>query len=114
MRTAWLTSAMALAVVCGTHGSTAEAGKKSYGHHHDHSHGRYGSYYGNGGHDYLPHWHITQTPYGPRAWYGNGPHDYVPHQHSYSPRSYQGYSPTWSGPTTSFYPRYPQYYYAPW
>lgn len=72
-----------------------------------------GSYFGNGGHDFQPHWHVTQTPYGPSTWYGNGPHDLVPHQHSQTPWSYQGYSNTGAGPTTSFYSPQP-YYFAPW
>lgn len=71
------------------------------------------SYYGNGGHDFQPHWHATQTPYGTQAWYGNGPHDVVPHQHSQTPWSYQGYSNTGVGPTTSYYSPQP-YYVAPW
>jgi len=74
---------------------------------------QFGSYYGNGGHDYQPHWHATQTPYGPNVWYGNGPHDFVPHQHSRTPWSYQGYSNTGAGPTTSYYNPQP-YYFAPW
>ena len=75
--------------------------------------GQYGSYYGNGGHDYQPHWHTTQTPFGQSAWYGNGPHDFVPHEHTHSPWSYQGYSNTQAGPTTSYYNQQP-YYFAPW
>jgi len=75
--------------------------------------GQFGSYYGNGGHDFQPHWHVTQTPFGANAWYGNGPHDLVPHQHSRTPWSYQGYSNTGAGPTTSFYNQRP-YYFAPW
>ena len=75
--------------------------------------GPYGSYYGNGGHDYQPHWHTTQTPFGPSTWYGNGPHDFVPHEHSHSPWSYEGYSNTQAGPTTSYYNQQP-YYFAPW
>jgi hypothetical protein len=75
--------------------------------------GGYGGYYGNGGHDYQPHWHTTQTPFGQNNWYGNGPHDFVPHQHARTPWSYQGYSDTGAGPTTSYYRNQP-YYYAPW
>lgn len=75
--------------------------------------GRFGSYYGNGGHDYQPHWHTTQTPYGPNAWYGNGPHDFVPHAHTRTPWSYQGYSNTGAGPTVSHYNPQPPYF-APW
>jgi hypothetical protein len=75
--------------------------------------GGYGSYFGNGGHDLQPHLHATQTPYGTSMWYGNGPHDLAPHQHSKTPWSYQGYSNTGSGPTTSFYNQQPTYY-SPW
>ena len=75
--------------------------------------GQPGSYYGNGGHDLQPHGHVTQTPYGPSTWYGTGPHDLVPHQHSRTPWSYQGFSNTGAGPTTSFYNQQPTYF-APW
>lgn len=75
--------------------------------------GGFGSYFGNGGHDFQPHWHATQTPYGTAQWYGNGPHDAVPHHHTKTPWSYQGYSNTGAGPTTSFYSPQP-YYFAPW
>lgn len=75
--------------------------------------GAFGSYFGNGGHDFQPHWHVTRTPFGASGWYGNGPHDLVPHQHSRTPWSYQGYSNTGAGPTTSFYRPQP-YYFAPW
>jgi hypothetical protein len=64
-----------------------------------------GSYagYGNGPHDYVPHWHRTITPYGPVYWYGNGPHDYLPHNHSISPRGgVRSYSATPFGPTKSY------------
>jgi hypothetical protein len=109
-----VTTLAAAALVAGT--STADAqwgyGYGSYGYG-GYGYGSYGSYYGNGGHDFQPHWHTTQTPFGGYAWYGNGPHDHVPHQHTYSPWSYQGYNPTASGYTQSYYPRYPGYY-APW
>jgi hypothetical protein len=75
--------------------------------------GGYGSYFGNGGHDFQPHGHVTQSQYGQSSWYGNGPHDFVPHQNSKTPWSYQGYSNTGSGPTTSFYNQQPNYS-APW
>jgi hypothetical protein len=70
-------------------------------------------YYGNGGHDFVPHWHQTTTPFGTFSWYGNGPHDYMPHQHIRTPYSYQGFSATPFSYTQSFYPTTP-YYYAPW
>ena len=75
--------------------------------------GQFGTYFGNGGHDYQSHLHVTRTPYSQSAWYGNGTHDYVPHQHSRTPWSYQGYSNTGAGQTTSFYNTQP-YYYSPW
>lgn len=76
--------------------------------------GGFGGYYGNGGHDSVPHWHQTTTPFGSFNWYGLGDHDFQPHMHSVSPYSYQGYSTSPWGNTTSFYPRYPRYTYAPW
>ena len=75
--------------------------------------GSFGSYFGNGGHDLQPHLHATQTPFGQNLWYGNGPHDLAPHQHSVTPWSYQSYSNTGAGPTTSFSSPQP-YYVAPW
>ena len=74
----------------------------------------YGGYFGNGGHDAVPHWHQTTTPYGSYNWYGLGAHDFQPHAHQVTPYSYQGYSASPWGYTTSFYPRYPGYTYAPW
>jgi hypothetical protein len=74
------------------------------------------NYYGNGGHDYQPHWHTTQTPFGSFAWYGNGVHDFLPHEHSHSAcgGGYQGYSPSpFGGVTTSYYPSTP-YIFMPW
>jgi hypothetical protein len=59
--------------------------------------------YGNGVHDYAPHWHRTDTPYGSVYWYGNGPHDYLPHHHSVSPwGGVRSYGLTPFGPTTSY------------
>jgi hypothetical protein len=59
--------------------------------------------YGNGPHDYVPHWHQTNTPFGPTYWYGNGPHDYLPHDHSVSPwGGVRSYSYTPFGPTKSY------------
>lgn len=73
----------------------------------------YSSYYGQGAHDFYPHWHNTSTPLGTFSWYGNGPHDYVPHAHTQTPYSYRGYSYTPWSYTESYYPPYP-YYYGPW
>jgi hypothetical protein len=76
--------------------------------------GGYGSYYGNGGHDASPHWHQTNSPYGSSMSFGNGAHDFQPHMHSYSPNSYQGYSSSPWGNTTSYYSQTPGYTYMPW
>ncbi|MDB5350105.1 MAG: hypothetical protein JWN86_1352 [Planctomycetota bacterium] len=72
-------------------------------------------YYGNGGHDFQPHWHTTQTPVGSFAWYGNGVHDSQPHEHTNSANGgYRGYSPSpFGGVTTSYYNSTP-YTYMPW
>jgi hypothetical protein len=68
-----------------------------------HGPGRAYAGYGNGPHDYLPHWHRTATPFGPVYWYGNGPHDYLPHHHSVSPwGGVRSYSFTPLGPTKSY------------
>ncbi len=77
--------------------------------------GGYQQYYGNGGHDFQPHWHTTQTPVGSFAWYGNGAHDLQAHEHTRSPYGgYRGYSPSpFGGVTTSYYPSTP-YTYMPW
>jgi hypothetical protein len=88
--------------------------------------------YGNGPHDYLPHWHRTNTSYGPVYWYGNGLHDYLPHNHSVSPwggvrsysitpigptKSYNGF-PGWGGYSGGYTPYYgnyiPYYNYTPY
>jgi hypothetical protein len=69
------------------------------------AHGPGGFYggYGNGLHDFLPHWHRTLTPFGPTYWYGNGLHDYLPHHHSVSPwGGVRSYSFTPFGPTKSY------------
>jgi hypothetical protein len=69
------------------------------------AHGRGGFYagYGNGPHDYLPHWHRTDTAFGPAYWYGNGLHDYLPHHHSASPwGGVRSYGITPFGPTRSY------------
>jgi hypothetical protein len=59
--------------------------------------------YGNGAHDFVPHWHRTNTPFGSVYWYGNGPHDYLPHNHSVSPwGGVRSYSATPFGPTKSY------------
>ncbi len=120
MRTFLLAAILGVALLGFAGAGTAEA------------HGPGGAYagYGNGAHDYLPHWHQTRTPFGPVYWYGNGPHDYLPHHHSFSPwGGVSSYSPTPFGPTKSYngspyynnyggyYGGYPPYvggYYGAW
>ncbi|MBX6316727.1 MAG: hypothetical protein IRY99_28010, partial [Isosphaeraceae bacterium] len=75
--------------------------------------GFYQRYYGNGGHDAAPHWHISRTPVGTFVWYGNGPHDYRPHEHVRTPFGYRGYSVSPFGVTESIYPSTP-YTWMPW
>lgn len=72
-------------------------------------------YYGNGGHDFQPHWHTTQIPFGSFAWYGNGAHDLQPHEHTQSAYGgYRSYSPSpFGGVTTSFHNSTP-YIFMPW
>jgi hypothetical protein len=71
-------------------------------------------YYGNGGHDAVPHWHNTYTPFGAVPWFGVGAHDFRPHEHTVSPAGgYRGYSATPFGLTESIYPSTP-YTYMPW
>jgi hypothetical protein len=88
-----------------------------------HPPGRFYAGYGNGPHDYVPHWHRTDTFFGPVYWYGNGRHDYLPHDHSVSPwGGVRSYSITPFGPTRSYngFPYYggstPYYggYYSDW
>jgi hypothetical protein len=113
MRAFTLAAALGVAVLGLAGAGTAQA------------HGPGGFYggYGNGPHDYLPHWHRTQTPFGPVYWYGNGLHDYLPHHHSVSPwGGVRSYSLTPFGPTKSYngfpyYGGYAPYYgggYAPY
>jgi hypothetical protein len=71
------------------------------------------SYYGNGGHDFQPHWHTTQTPIGSFSWFGNGTHDFQPHVHNQTPYGITSYS---GGPfmqTQSYSPPTP-YTFMPW
>lgn len=90
-----------------------EARANGFGFYYTPGYSGYGSYYGHGGHDIVPHWHRTVTPFGRYYWYGQGSHDYEPHFHSYTPYSYRGYSFRPWGYTESIYPRYP-YYYSWW
>jgi hypothetical protein len=71
------------------------------------------NYYGNGGHDFQPHWHTTQTPFGSYSYYGLGRHDFRPHDHVETPSGITSYS---NGPfsnTQSYSPPAP-YIYRPW
>lgn len=96
-------------------------GGYGHGHHGGHGHGDNGHgapprrYYGHGGHDFRPHWHTTQTPFGAFVWYGNGAHDFQPHEHTRSAYGgYRGYSPSpFGGVTTSYYTSTP-YLDMPW
>jgi hypothetical protein len=71
------------------------------------------SYYGNGGHDFQPHWHTTQTPIGSFSWYGNGAHDYRPHIHNQTPYGITSYSSGLFQQTQSYSPPTP-YTFMPW
>lgn len=84
-------------------------GYYGYGFHRYPSYG----YYGGAGHDTLPHWHRSTSPYGTTYWYGQGAHDYYPHEHVVTPYSYRSYSYSPWGVTESIHSRYPRYY-APW
>ena len=120
LRTMVLAGVLALVSGLGIGTSSARAHDNGYGGRGGFPGGGFGGgvvpgyrYYGNGGHDYQPHWHRTQTPFGSFSWYGNGAHDFRPHEHSVSPYGYRGYS---GGPfhrTESFYPSTP-YRYMPW
>jgi hypothetical protein len=93
MRSFMLTAILGVAGLGFAAAGTAEA----------HPPGRLYAGYGNGPHDYVPHWHRTDTFFGPVYWYGNGPHDYLPHDHSISPwGGVRSYSFTPFGPTTSY------------
>lgn len=104
MRILVLTTAVAIAVLAAWPAGRAEA----------HGPGPAYAGYGNGAHDYLPHWHQANTPFGPVYWYGNGLHDYLPHHHSASPwGGVQSYGVTPFGPTRSLngFPPYGGAYY---
>ncbi len=68
-------------------------------------------YYGNGPHDFVPHWHFYDTPFGTYGYYGLGAHDFVPHSH---------FSRSYVPPHTDYYfgspypYRYPSYYGTPY
>jgi hypothetical protein len=71
------------------------------------------NYYGNGGHDFRPHWHTTQTPFGSFSLYGTGRHDFRPHVHTQTPYGITGYSGGRYHQTQSYSPPTP-YIYRPW
>ena len=70
-------------------------------------------YYGNGGHDFVPHWHTRQTPFGSYSYYGLGRHDFRPHAHVETPYGITGYSNGRFSSTQSYSPPAP-YVYRPW
>ena len=127
LRTMALASFLAFGSVLGLGSSSAKA--QGFGHHHHgggyrggysrgYGGGYYGggyavpsySYYGNGGHDYQPHGHTAQTPYGGYSYYGNGAHDFVPHGHVQTPYGITGYNGGYPY-TQSYSPPTP---YMPW
>ncbi len=71
------------------------------------------SYYGNGGHDFQPHWHTRQTPFGSYSYYGLGAHDFRPHAHVQTPYGITSYSNGLFGSTQSYAPP-AAYIYRPW
>ena len=71
------------------------------------------SYYGNAGHDYQPHGHTRQTPFGSYSYYGQGRHDFRPHPHVQTPYGITGYSNGFFNSTQSYSPPTP-YGYRPW
>jgi hypothetical protein len=68
------------------------------------------SYYGNGGHDAVPHWHTKRTPFGTFEYFGTGRHDFRPHQHTVTPYGIESHN---SPRTRSYSPPTP-YIYRPW
>ena len=70
-------------------------------------------YYGNGGHDYQPHMHNVQTPFGGFSYYGLGGHDFRPHGHTQTPYGITGYNGGFFSNTQSYSPPTP-YGYMPW
>lgn len=71
------------------------------------------NYYGNGGHDFQPHMHTRQTPFGSYSYYGMGRHDFRPHDHVETPYGITGYSNGRFASTQSYSPPSP-YIYWPW
>lgn len=70
------------------------------------------TYYGNGGHDFQPHWHTVQTPFGGYSYFGNGAHDFAPHVHRQTPYGITGYNGGF--PYTQSYSPPTPYTYMPW
>jgi len=114
--------ASVLTIGSGLAPGTSEAKAQGYGYgghpggHHDGGHHGGGyvapgyGYYGQGGHDFAPHWHTKRTPFGTFEWYGNGRHDFRPHGHSVTPYGIESYN-SWR--TRSYSPPTP-YVYRPW
>ncbi|RUL87024.1 hypothetical protein [Tautonia sociabilis] len=128
MRLAWRMIALASVLTIGGLAlGTSEATAQGYGYggypgyyqhgggyHGGHHGGVYGvpayGYYGQGGHDFAPHWHTRRTPFGGFGWYGTGRHDYRPHGHTVTPYGIESYN-SWR--TRSYSPPTPYVYY-PW
>ncbi len=103
-------------------GSEVKADEYGHGDHHQggghqgggYQGGGYGvpsyNYYGNGGHDFQPHWHTKRTPFGSFQYYGNGRHDLRPHGHTVTPYGIESYN---SRRTRSYSPPTP-YGFQPW
>ena len=117
---------LAVGSLLGLGASSAKAQGYGHGHHGGGYRGGYGgggygggyavpsySYYGNGGHDFQPHGHNVQTPFGGYSYYGNGDHDYRPHVNTVTPYGVTGYSNGLFRSTQSYSPPSP-YGYQPW
>lgn len=71
------------------------------------------SYYGNGGHDFQPHLHTRQTPFGTYSYYGLGRHDFRPHAHVETPYGITSFNGGYFSNTQSYSPPAP-FLYRPW
>jgi len=72
------------------------------------------NYYGNGGHDAVPHMHTTETPIGTFGWYGLGAHDFRPHNHTETPYGIQSHHDDEPFTRTQSYAPPTPYIYRPW
>ena len=71
------------------------------------------NYYGNGGHDFQPHWHTKQTPIGNFSYYGQGAHDFRPHAHTETSYGITSFNGGYFSNTQSYSPPAP-FIYRPW